>query len=131
LRDKNRRIMVQSQPEKKVSETLSQKTSQRWRHMPVIPATLEVEESWSKVGLGKSRKPYQKNKLKQKNLRHSSILHFPSKCEALCSNPSISKKKETKNEEERREGGKEVWKEGGRGRGGRKERKDGTRDWGM
>jgi hypothetical protein len=38
LRDRGRRNMVQSQPRQKVGKTLSQKTSQVWWFIPVIPA---------------------------------------------------------------------------------------------
>jgi Fe-S cluster biosynthesis and repair protein YggX len=50
--------------EKKVSETLSQKTSWTWWYMHVIPAT---QETHLKVA-DKSARPYLKNKLKGKRL---------------------------------------------------------------
>jgi hypothetical protein len=69
-------------------------------YMPVFLATLEVEvgESQSEAGLGKSTRLYLKNKLKLKGLGLwlvSQVVEcLPSKCMALCSILSTTKKKE-------------------------------------
>jgi hypothetical protein len=51
----------------------------------------EVGRLWSKVALGKSVRPYLKNKLKPTVLGLW-LKGLPSKCEVLSSNPSTTKK---------------------------------------
>jgi hypothetical protein len=58
----HRKIDVQGQLGKKVSETLSEKTNWVWWSTSVIPARQEAQvgESWSEVGLDKKRETLSK-----------------------------------------------------------------------
>jgi hypothetical protein len=63
--------------------------------MPIILPAQEAEVGglWSEAGLGKSRRPYLKNKLKAKERTRgiAQVLeHLPSKLEILSSIPSIN-----------------------------------------
>jgi hypothetical protein len=65
--------------------------------MPIIPATWEeeAEGSMSKTGLGKSSRPYPKNRLKAKKTGFvvQVVEHLPSKYMALSSISSNAKEK--------------------------------------
>jgi hypothetical protein len=89
----NKRITVQIQTRQKVTEILSQQTSQvRWC-TPETPGTQMKEKgSWSKASQGKSQRPYVKDKTEVKRARGCG-----SQGRALAAQSTTKKTQKTKN----------------------------------